>query len=102
MKTRQLLAISLASLLCGCGSNSSLPVGVQVGKQCTVQFRGDALGAAGPMPIGLGVDAMGGTNVAMSGVLKEWSTQWIVISDKDAEYLIPVGVILRVTCRTGR
>ena len=67
-----------------------------VGKNCTVQFRRDALGAAASLPISPNTGSINGAETAVSGTIKQVDGEWFVIERNSRELWIPKTVILMV------
>ena len=64
------------------------------GRQCTVQFRRDALGAAANLPISPLTDGINGADTTVAGILKHTSDEWVILDRGGKEIWIPKSVIL--------
>jgi hypothetical protein len=65
-----------------------------LGKNCTVQFRRDALGAAATSPIPPLTGSFNGAETAIGGKLKNVTSEWIVIERAGSELWIPKRSVL--------
>jgi hypothetical protein len=87
----------VALTLSGCGGRESpkspAALVAKIGKACEVQFRRNALGAAG-QPIPPATGAYNGADVTVGGKLSRVTDDWIVIIGGGREYWIPRENIL--------
>lgn len=67
-----------------------------IGATCKIQIRRDALGAGAAGPIPPRTDAFNGAETAVSGVLKQFTTEWIVLDVAGKEIWIPKTVVLLI------
>lgn len=69
-----------------------------VGKECTVQFRrGDALGGAGNLPVNPTTGSINGAEVALSGILRTITSEWISLETQQHQTLwIPKESVLLI------
>jgi hypothetical protein len=65
-----------------------------LGKNCTVQFRRDALGTASGNPVPPLTGMHNGVETAVSGKLKSVTAEWIVLDRGGSELWIPKSVVL--------
>lgn len=65
-----------------------------IGKNCTVQFRRDALGAAASSAIPPLTGMHNGAETAVSGKLKYVTSEYVVLDRNGAELWIPKSVVL--------
>ena len=65
------------------------------GKPCTVQFRRDALGAAG-LPISPMTGGINGADTAISCTYKSAREDWVIVDRGGKEVWIPKSVILLI------
>jgi hypothetical protein len=86
-----------ALMLSGCGGSggtkSPAALVAKIGKPCEVQFRRNALGAAG-QPIPPATGAYNGADVTVAGKLSRVTDDWIAITGAGREYWIPRENIL--------
>jgi hypothetical protein len=68
----------------------------QVGHNCTVYFRHDALGLAAGSPAAPTVDNHNGADMQVTGKLLRANASWVCVGVGDAEYTIPREAILLV------
>ena len=91
------VAFAATLLLTGCDSatvaGSSSP---PVGKNCSIQFRRDALGAGASGPSSPMAGNINGADVAISGTLKSTSSDWVVLETKGGEIWVPKAAILLI------
>jgi hypothetical protein len=85
-------SLSLAALLAGCDAGPTPPVG----KQCTIQFRRDALGTAASLPVPPLSDNINGADTSISGTLKSTGGEWVVIDCHGLEVWVPKTTILLI------
>jgi hypothetical protein len=88
------LALLVSVVFTGCGGPEA--PALQTGKDCTVQFRRDALGAAANNPVPPMVNRMNGAETCAMGTLKRASAEWVVIEKHGKEIWIPRSVILLI------
>ena len=68
-----------------------------VGRSVRVQFRRDALGMAGNVPIEPDAEQAGPRPITVGGTVRRVTNDWLVIDpDNRHEYYIPRGVVLMV------
>lgn len=89
----------LAFMFAGCmpvgEAAGSTVIGAKFGKQCTVQFRRDALGAASPCPVPPLTNSLNGAETSVSGTLTRADDDWIVIDrGTNGELLIAKSSVL--------
>jgi len=66
-------------------------------KMCTVQFRRDALGAAGTLPVSPMTGGINGAQVAVTGKLRSFDDAWLALdTEKHGVLFIPKEVVLLV------
>jgi hypothetical protein len=65
-----------------------------LGRNCTVQFRRDALGTASANPIPPLTGSHNGAETAIGGKLKNVTAEWIVIERAGSELWIPKSSVL--------
>jgi hypothetical protein len=68
----------------------------QIGKNCIVSFRRDALGMAADSPASVTTGGLNGAAVTQVGELMEIGTDWIVIDYHGQVFHIPQAAILMV------
>lgn len=88
----------LAAALIGCMPPPSMPRYAipPIGAQCTVQFQRDALGAGANLPIPPRTNQINGADTSVSGTLKQFTTEWIVLDVDGQELWIPKTVVLLI------
>ena len=101
MRAVVVLSVLFVILVIGCNNAQPVsekhPFADRIGKSCIVQFRrGDALGAAGNLPVPPSTGNINGADVKVSGLLRAVSHDWIAIESGDKEYCIPRDSILLV------
>lgn len=85
----------LVFMISGCMPVGEAVIGPKFGKQCTVQFKRDALGAASLNPVPPLTNSFNGAETSVSGTLTHADADWIVIdSGTGSEWLIPKSNIL--------
>jgi hypothetical protein len=89
-------ALSFMALFAGCDSNSTPMRTPPVGKQCTIQFRRDALGAGADMPVPPMTDNINGADTSISGTLKSSTGEWIVLDRNGSEVWVPKTAVLLI------
>ena len=82
----------VAVFLAGCDARPTPPVG----KQCTIQFRRDALGTGASIPVPPMTDNMNGADISISGTLKSTAGDWVVLEVGIREVWVPKTVILLI------
>ncbi|RME96107.1 MAG: hypothetical protein D6766_01545 [Verrucomicrobia bacterium] len=93
------LAVSLAVLApSGCMPPPSVPRYAipPIGARCTIQFRRDALGAAAKLPVPPRADSINGAETSITGRLKQFTTDWIVLDVGGKEVWIAKSVVLLI------
>jgi len=98
----------VASVVCGCnvdvgnapvvGAATGLPkvLKQQIGRRCTVQFRGDALGAAADLPVSPTTGNINGADVSISGTLETVEGEWLAIKSGSRAQFIPQTAVLMI------
>jgi hypothetical protein len=79
----------------GCDTSRNFPTPPS-GKECSVQFRRDALGAGGDLPISPETDSLNGATVSLHGTIRSADGDWICIERKGTEIWIPKANILLI------
>jgi hypothetical protein len=75
------------------GGETSPPLG----KNCVIQFRRDALGAAANLPIAPTTGSINGAETCLGGQLKMVSSDWVVLDNlKGNDIWIPRAAILLI------
>lgn len=96
---------ALAMGLTGCNfevaSGRNNPAGktlsIQKGKQCTIQFRRDALGAARDLPVSPTTGSINGAEVSVSGKFVAMDQEWVVINQGSGrEIWVPRNMVLAI------
>lgn len=90
-----LIGLLLASG-CADATRDRNPMHSQIGKNCIVSFRRDALGMAADSPASVTTGGLNGAAVTQVGELMEVGTDWIVIDYHGRVFHIPEEVILMV------
>jgi hypothetical protein len=85
--------VSLGIASCDDDGRSPRP---PIGKNCNVQFRRDALGAAASLPVSPLTSSINGATTSVSGKLKAVSKDWIILERGNEEIWIPKGVVLLI------
>jgi hypothetical protein len=66
-------------------------------KMCTVQFRRDALGTAGTVPVSPTTGGINGGQVSVTGKLRSFDDEWLALdTEKQGVLFIPKEVVLLV------
>jgi hypothetical protein len=89
--------VLLLILLISCHKSAPKPAAEltpPLGKNCTVQFRRDALGAASTNPVPPLTGSFNGAETAIGGKLKNVTSEWIVIERAGSELWIPRRSVL--------
>ncbi len=96
MRTR--LSMLVVLLLAGCAETARerAPMKNQVGKNCIVHFRRDALGMAGEIPSSVMAGSVNGAETTQAGQLMDVGADWIVINLHGREFHIPQAAILLI------
>ena len=92
-------AFALAGCQKGHESTPDLSSGVLEsweGKNVTVQFRRDALGAAASLPIGPETNSINGAQTSVSGVLVQVDTESVTLESNARQRWIPKSVVLNI------
>ena len=91
-------ATILLLLLTGCadGTRDTAPMQSQVGQNCIVYFRRDALGMAADIPSSIVAGDINGADVTQPGELMAVGNDWIVINLHGRAFHIPQATILMV------
>lgn len=80
-KLRCLFVAGCLASLCGCGEmpppGAAATLGRKVGRECTVQFRRDALGAGTTVPISPETSEINGASVVLRGTLRAVRGEWL-------------------------
>lgn len=92
------LLIAALLLIAGCvdSSRERSPIHSQIGKNCIVYFRKDALGMATDVPASVVTGVLNGAEVTQSGELMEVGAVWIVIGFEGRIFHIPQASIQMV------
>ena len=105
MKTSTTLLTTLAGVtaltamlsLTGCdratAADSATP---PAGKQCTIQFRRDALGTAASLPVSPLTGGINGADTSISGKLKSTHGEWLVLDHGGQEIWVPKATVLLI------
>jgi hypothetical protein len=89
-------AFAAALLVTGCDQATAAGFSSPpVGKPCTIQFRRDALGAAG-LPVSPMTGNINGAETAITGTLKSTSGEWVVLDRGGKEVWVSKTVILLI------
>lgn len=67
-----------------------------LGKQCTIQFRRDALGAAASLPVSPLTGNINGADTTISGTLKSTRGEWIVLDRGGQEIWVSKAAVLLI------
>ena len=89
--------VLLLVILVSCHKSPPKPVAEltpPLGRNCTVQFRRDALGAASTSPIPPLAGNFNGGETAIGGRLKNVTSEWIVLERAGSELWIPRSSVL--------
>lgn len=74
--------------------------GPPLGKQCTIQFRRDALGAARDLPVPPTTDSVNGAGTSVHGKLIRSDEEWLVLQigkgEASRETWIPKQLVLLI------
>jgi hypothetical protein len=90
-------AVAMTLSLTGCDKAAAAgSSGPSAGKQCVIQFRRDALGAAASLPIAPMTGSINGAETTISGVLKSSSGEWVVLDQAGKEIWVLKSVILLI------
>jgi hypothetical protein len=95
----KLTPLIFALLFVAGGADSSRersPIHSQIGKNCIVSFRRDALGMAADSPASVTTGGLNGAAVTQMGELMEVGADWIVIDYHGRVFHIPQEAILMV------
>lgn len=92
------LTILVLALLAGCADRTRerSPLQSQIGKNCVVYFRRDALGMAADIPSSPTTGRLNGADVQQVGQLMESSAEWVVLNLHGQVYHIPRAAILMI------
>lgn len=95
---RHLFLIAVLLIFAGCADSSgeSAPLRSQIGKNCMVYFRKDALGMAADLPSSVTTGSLNGVTVMQAGELLEVGDDWVVIGYHGRVFHIPQGAIQMV------
>lgn len=88
------LALFVSVVFTGC-DRAEAPA-LETGKDCTVQFRRDALGAAANLPVSPTTHSINGAETCVMGTLKRATAEWVVLERNGKEIWIPKSVILLI------
>jgi hypothetical protein len=66
------------------------------GRECVIQFRRDALGAAANLPISPTANAINGAQTSVSGTMKGFREDWVVIDREGREIWVAKASILLI------
>jgi hypothetical protein len=94
--TTTLLFLLLALAGCADTAREPVPVEAQIGQNCIVYFRRDALGMGADSPSSIVAGNINGADVTQSGELMAVGDDWIVINLHGREFHIPQAAILMV------
>lgn len=91
-----LVAVIILSMTCGGPVEPKLDpeANPPLGKNVTVQFRRDALGAAASSPVPPFSGMHNGAETSVSGKLKNVTPEWIVLDRNGSETWVPKTAIL--------
>ena len=92
--TSFLLLMTLAG--CADTAHRPAPVEAQVGQNCIVYLRRDALGMAADLPASPLTGSVNGAEVTQVGQLMEVGADWIVINHHGRAFHIPQATILMI------
>lgn len=93
MKLAPLVIVLLFITGCSDSSREQAPLHSQIGKNCIVYFRKDALGMAADIPSSVTTGSWNGATVTQIGELLEVGDDWIVIGHHGRVFHIPRGAI---------
>lgn len=68
----------------------------KIGKECTIQFRRDALGAATEIPVPVNSDQHNGAQLSLSGRLKTYNQDGAMLEHDNMQSWIPAESILLI------
>lgn len=99
----QVLQLSLLTTLLALGPGGCMPPPSMpryaippIGATCKIQLRRDALGAGAAGPIPPRTDVFNGAETSVGGILKQFTTEWIVLDVGGKEVWIPKTVVLLI------
>ena len=97
LTTLACIAATAATLsLTGCDRATAADTSIPPGRQCTVQFRRDALGAAANLPVSPMTQGINGADTAISCRYKSTREDWVIVDRAGREIWIPKSVILLI------
>ena len=96
MRLLMTLLLLLAFTGCADTAHKPAPIEAQVGQNCIVYFRRDALGMAADLPASPLTDSVNGAEVNQAGQLMSVSADWIVINLHGRVFHIPQAAILMI------
>ena len=88
------LLLLLAFTGCADTACDTTPMKSQIGKNCIVHFRRDALGMGGDIPSSVMAGSVNGAETTQAGQLMEVGADWVVINLHGREFHIPQAAIL--------
>ncbi len=89
MRLTPLIVVLLFVAGCADSSRERSPLQSQIGKNCIVYFRKDALGMAADLPASVTTGNLNGAEVIQAGELMEVGNDWIVIGFEGRFFHIP-------------
>lgn len=99
MKPTLLTVLIATLLLTGCGpgkNNQSTLLKKLTGKPCTVQFDRQVLGTCSDLPVPPMSGAINGAATCVSGTLRKYDSEWLVLEVEKSHVYIPIQHVLLI------
>ena len=98
---KYILILTLVLFLQACGEGVDQFPSKLVGKNVTIQFNRNSLGAASPIPISPNTDGMNGGETSIYGIVEKFEGNWVLLKLSANKVLyIPKESILLISSET--
>lgn len=96
LATALVLLVLQARPVFGVNENSMMGIGPEIGERVRLQFRRDALGGAGDLPVPPTTISINGASVSIAGELVVSTEHWLCVMLNGRKHWVPREVVLLV------